>query len=118
MPAGFYAIEAEQGATFRRTVTWVDDASTPVILTNCSARMQVRKTKESAAPVLSLTTENGGITIGGPQGKLTLYVSATAMSQIPAGAYYYDLEVQFTNPEADVVRLLEGTFVVSREVTR
>ena len=56
-----------QGATFRKRLTWKGPlpAQTPIDLTGCTARMQVRPEVESSTVLLELTTANGGITLGG-----------------------------------------------------
>lgn len=106
-----------QGATFRKVVTWkVGDPAVPVDLTGCSARMHVRAKLEATTPLLVLTTENGGIALGGTEGTVTLYVSDSDTSALDWVAAVYDLEIEFTN--GDVRRLLYGAVTVSKEVTR
>lgn len=61
-----------QGATFRKRLTWKALSGTPIDLTGCTARMQVRSEVESDAVLLSLTTENSGITLGGATGTIDL----------------------------------------------
>lgn len=115
MPAGIYDITAEQGATFARTITWRDASATPINLTGCTAKMQVRKSVDADTAVLTLSSSSG-ITLGGTAGTVALEVTSTKMSQVPAGLYYYDLEL--TNVSGKVTRLLQGKFTVTREVTR
>jgi len=66
-----------QGATFRKRLTWKGPlpAQTPIDLTGCTARMQVRPEVESSTVLLELTTANGGITLGGVAGTIELFVS-------------------------------------------
>lgn len=117
MAAGAYNMTCEQGATFRRTFTWLDETEQPVNLTGCSARMQVRATHKAPTTWLSLTTAlNGGITLTPLEGKITMVLSATATAALPVGKGVYDLEVVMVN--GDVHRVLEGTFTVKPEVTR
>ena len=115
MPAGIYNIIAEQGATLSRTITWRDTNSQPINLTNYTARMQVRNDYDSPTAVLTLTTENGGITLGGAQGTVIMTVSASAMALIASGSYVYDLELVLSDV---VTRLIQGSFAVNAEVTR
>lgn len=115
MPAGNYNITAEQGATFTRVLTWTDSANAPINLTGYTARMQVRTDYASDSTVLSLTTENNAITLGGSAGTITLSISASSMTSIPVGIFVYDLELVSGTL---VVRLVEGTFSVKPEVTR
>lgn len=109
-----------QGATFRKRLRWSDKATgTPIDLTGCSARMQVRAEIDGTAVLLELTTENGGITLGSTAGTIDLYVGATATAAINWEGGVFDLEI--IHPGAlpdDVTRLAQGTVSVSPEVTR
>lgn len=109
-----------QGATFRKRLRWsVKATGVPIDLTGCTARMQVRA--ETSAPIVlqELTTENGGITLGGTAGTIDLYVGATATAAINWEGGVFDLEI--IHPGAlpdDVTRIAQGTVSVSPEVTR
>jgi hypothetical protein len=116
MSAGLYKIWFEQGATFNRVLTWRNPDATPIDLTGYTARMQVRPNKLSADVLLSLTTQNGRITLGGALGTITLDVDATVAATISAGQFVYDLEL--ISSAGEVTRLIEGAFVVDGEVTR
>lgn len=106
-----------QGATLEDVTTWrAGTPSVPVNLTGCTARMQVRRKITDADPLLSLTTENGGITLGGTAGTVTISMSATATAAIDWKGGVYDLEIQFG--DGRVRRLLAGSVSVSPEVTR
>jgi hypothetical protein len=116
----------EQGATFRRRFQYVsvtDGVETPIDLTGYTARMQVRSNIDSAGTILSLTTENGGIVLGGEMGYIDIYISATATAGLPVttttgiNAKYplYDLELVLGT---EVTRFMEGKFAVIGEVTR
>lgn len=118
MAAGIYDILCEQGATFTRELTWKQENGTPVNLTGYTARMQVRRAVSDSTAVVTLTTENGGITMPSPRasGKIVLLLSATATAGLPVIKGVYDLEV--VAPNSTVTRLLQGKFAVSAEVTR
>ena len=109
-----------QGATFRKRLRWTNKpAGTPLDLTGCKARMQARAEIDSTDVLLELTTENGGITLGGTAGTIDLYVGATATAAITWEGGVFDLEI--IHPGAlpdDVTRLAQGTISVSPEVTR
>ena len=115
MPAGNYDITCDQGATFSRVITWKNSNGTPIDLTNYTARMQVRANYPSTTVVLELTTVNGGITLGGALGTITLAATATTTAAIAADQYVYDLEL-ITG--SNVTRVVEGSFTVTPEVTR
>lgn len=106
-----------QGATFRKRLTWfAPDKVTPIDLTGCTARMQVRAEIESSTVLLELTTENSGIAIDGPQGALTLHAPPAATAAIAWQGGVWDLEV--AHPNGDVTRLAQGSISVIPEVTR
>lgn len=106
-----------QGATFRLTLT-LNTQSTGVAfdLTGYTARMQARASIDSDATYINLTTENGGITIDGSTGAITLFLSDTQTSQITQINGVYDLEL--ISGSGDVSRLSMGNVTLSREVTR
>lgn len=115
MRPGKYNFVCPQGATFSKQVSYLID-STPVDLTNYIARMQVREKHQSASPVVDLTTENGGLTLGGKAGSIQIDISASATQSLVPKNYVYDLEIESSG--GFVVRLIEGNFSVSPEVTR
>lgn len=112
-----YNLEINQGATLALVATWKDSAGTAVNLTGYTARLNVRETYSSASAILTLTTENGGITLGGSAGTITLSASATTTAALTAPfSGVYDLEL--VSGGGVVTRLLEGVATVSPEVTR
>lgn len=104
-----------QGADLDLIFTW-RAAGAPVNLTGCTARLQVRSDIDSIV-LLELTTENGGIQLGGATGTVRRYMNPAATAAIvPWEEAVYDLEIMF--PSGSVRRLLAGNATVSREVTR
>lgn len=77
--------------------------------------MQVRDGRCSQAIVVTLSTANGRIALGGAAGTVTLTITAADSALLPIGEFVYDLELTIG---ATVTRLLSGTFTVSGEVTR
>ena len=117
MPAGELNLYIEQGATFRKTLTWKTGTPAALVnLTGYTARLQVRDKVTSDTALLSLTTENDGIILGGAAGTIALYVSAADTSAIAWKKGVYDLEM--IAPNGDVRRLVAGSVEVSQEVTR
>jgi hypothetical protein len=104
-----------KGSTFSRTLTW-KISSTPVNLTNYTARMQARASVTSATVVLDLTTANGKITLGGTAGTITLTLSAADTAAVVQSSLAYDLEL--VSAGGVVTRLVEGQIVLTPEVTR
>lgn len=115
MAAGKYNIIIEQGATFRLPLTWKSSDGAPYDLTGYTARMQVRQYKEAGTALVNLTTENGGIALGGIAGTVVVTISATTTATLPACEGVYDLELI---NGSTITRLLEGKATISREVTR
>lgn len=115
MPAGTYNIVCDQGSTLSRVITWKNSSGTPINLTSYTARMQVRDGYSATSSLLSLTTENGGITLGGALGTITLVASATDTAALTPDQYVYDLEM-ITG--STVTRLVQGSFTVTPEVTK
>lgn len=113
---GSYSFTIYQGATFSRVLTWKDEAGTLINLTGFTARMHIRTSKDAAAPFVTLTTENGGITLGGALGTITLAIAAAATAILSEESGVYDLEL--VSGTGVVTRLLEGAVTVSKEVTR
>lgn len=116
-----------QGAQFVQRLEWKDDQDPPqpIDLTGYTARMQVRRLRNSDEILLELTTADGRITLGDPtptDGVIILEIDATDTAALPATPsdrkWRYDLElIPGGDPEA-VRRLLMGKFIVDLEVTR
>lgn len=107
----------DQGSTFRKHLLWkVGTSQVPANLTGCTARMQIRSEVASPDVLLTLTTENGGITLGGVTGTIDLYISASATTNITWEEAVYDIEFVF--PNGDVQRKIYGAVAVSLEITR
>ncbi len=109
-------LQIYQGATFRKRLRWLNPDQTPIDLTGCTARMQVREEVESTAVLLELTTENGSIVLGGTVGTVELLVDADTTAAITWDGGAWDLEI--VHPGGEVTRLAQGSLCVSPEVTR
>lgn len=117
--AGVYPIEFDGGSTLRRVITWKQsDNVTPVDLTGYTARMHVRPSVESTEVLLTCTTENGRITLGGAAGTVTLLVDAETTADLAGTSAKYDLELVSADATPVVTRLIEGKFKAKLEVTR
>lgn len=114
--AGQLDITIEQGANYRLSMTYKNDDGSPVNLSQYIARMQVRRRHSSPEVLLELTTENGGIALGGAAGTIILDALAIFTETMPPKLCWYDLEI--VNQVGFVTRLLEGTAFVTPEVTR
>ena len=116
MTAGNYSLTVEQGATLSLVITYKDSAGSAINLTGFTARMALRSDIEDSSAVLTLTTENGRIALGGGAGTVTLTVSAADTAGLTAGNGVYDLEL--ISSGGVVTRLIEGSYSIVREVTR
>jgi hypothetical protein len=111
-----YDLTIRQGATWVQALRWEDSASVPVDLTGYTARMQVRPVVQSPTVIISLTTENGRITLGGATGNITLNLDAETTAAIEQPNGVYDLELE--SADGTVTALLGGRVRFPREVTR
>lgn len=142
MPASRYDIYAEQGTTFKLHLDYKYQGGTGIDLSNFTGEIQVRRSSKDSGILIFLTDNGvtgGGITgefnIGGGiagvggisfntaidgtdgyTGGILFRVDSTTMKNVPSGKHFYDFEM--TNTLGEVMRLIEGTFEVSREITR
>ena len=78
--------------------------------------MDLRETPESSSPVITLTTANNRIALGGAAGTVTLSITAADTANLTAGDGVYDLEV--VDGSSGVYRILEGTYTIRRNISR
>jgi hypothetical protein len=86
----------------------------PLDLTGFTGRMQIRPSVKSDTTLVSLTTENGGMTLDSGGG-IALLISSTATAALTFTKGVYDLELV---NGSTVYRLVGGDITVSPEVTR
>ena len=126
MSAGKYDINAEQGSTFSLTLTYKDSSGSVIDVSSNTARMQVRKSELASSKLLDIDTNGvtGGITGGtggitmnasGITGNINVAVDATTMTNVPAGRFFYDLELV---DGTTVTKLIKGKFTNNGEITR
>lgn len=106
-----YTLTAWEGATFRKSITVLSGGlgSDPMRLVGFSAAMNIRPAP-GADPAFTLTSADGGITIIGLAGSLTLFIAATDTATLTSGVY--DLSVTAAAGSGDTSALLWGTFRV------
>ena len=115
-----------QGATFFESWEWStapneDSPYTPVDLTGCTARMQIRAKIEATTPLLTLTTENGGIALDANGGiELSIDADDTYPDLTPpidrdGEIWYHDLLI--TAPDGTRDRLYQGVIIVQPGIT-
>lgn len=107
-----------QGAAFELALSFRDAATgDPLDLSGRTGRMHIRAAMEDPDPLVDLTTQNGRIAIDGPEGRVTLRLTAevTAALPLPAGGVF-DLELVALDGGVD--RVLMGRVRLDPEVTR
>jgi len=119
MAAGKKDLVIEQGAEFALTITYKVSGAA-VDLTDYSAYMQVRETKEAATAILDLNSDGGGIVLGGTAGTIAITVSGSADStpntyDLDFDVAVYDLKL--VDGSGETLRLLEGSVTLNRQVT-
>lgn len=119
MAAGKKDLVIEQGAEFALTITYKVSGAA-VDLTDYSAYMQVRETKEAATAILDLNSDGGGIVLGGAAGTIAITVSGSVDStpntyDLDFDVAVYDLKL--VDGSGETLRLLEGSVTLNRQVT-
>lgn len=126
MRAGTYNFTCEQGATFTRLIELEEpdlvadptgETFVPLNISGYTARMQVRRTVDSANTLVTLTTENGGLTVNpsDEENQILISMSDSVTASISTSGVY-DLEIE--SPDGTVSRILQGAVNLSPEVTR
>jgi len=129
--AGVYNITIEQGSTFGRLIAieQPDLATDPTgqtfenfDLSGFTARMHIRRTIDTATPMITLTTENGRIAInpniaGAPSknNEISLMITADDTATITTSGVY-DLEI--VSAGGTVSKVIRGDVTLIPEVTR
>ena len=112
-------IEIDKGSTFRSSLIWlIGTPSIPKPLTGYKARMQIRTDEDSVTILHEMTTENGGIAIDEPNGKISLFISDSASAAFDWDEAVYGLELIDDADTGDVRRLVYGEIEAFNEVTR
>ena len=116
MAAGYHHFIIEQGATFKHTLTLKDASDSLINLSGYSAEMDLRKNQDDTNEVITLTIANNRITMGGSAGTVVLEISASDSSNLLVGDGVYDIDLTDSNGKVD--RIMEGTFSVRGNVSR
>lgn len=111
----------KQGSTFGPMVaTLTNPDLTPVNLTACIIRGQIRKKALDATIVASfvvaITNEPGGVFEFGLTDEVTAIITADEIMQKPGSKYVWDMELE--DSLGRVIPLYYGDVTVFREVTR
>ena len=108
----------DAGADYSMVVSvFTDETNTTLLnLTGYTARMMLKTGYNAATPAISLTSPSGGLVIDGPNGTMTVTMTSAQTTLLTDPSYVYDLEI--VSPGGQVTRVLQGTFMVSPEVTK
>lgn len=89
---------------------------TPINLTGYTAQMQIRSAVDSATALVTLTTSNGGIVLGGTAGTIELLITSTATAAFDWEDAVYSL--QLTSSGGVVAVLLQGSIHIDTDATQ
>jgi hypothetical protein len=84
----------KNGDTWRFSFVWSNN-NTPIDLTGCTAKMQIRDS--SGTLLATASSANSEITIIGSTGTVNVVFPAATTATIPAGSYLSDLQVTFAD---------------------
>lgn len=93
----------------------VIEYNAPVDLAGVTARMHIREKLESPTPLLTLTTENGGIIVDNVTKTISLFIDDVATSALTFTSAVYSLELV---KSGDVIPFVNGNISLVKEVTR
>lgn len=106
----------EIGSTLNILYVWSDSAGVPRNLTGWTAQAMARAQMDAPVPFMNLTTENGGIELGGSAGTIRLLCDNTKTAKFPSVNGVWDLKL--TDNTGNVYFLLYGNFVTYKRATR
>tara|TARA_R110001592_G_scaffold41446_1_gene135163 strand:- start:1785 stop:2138 length:354 start_codon:yes stop_codon:yes gene_type:complete len=116
MSAGYHHFIIEQGATFGQTLTLYDSSNTLINLTGyASGSMSLKESPDASANIITLTTANNRMTLGGSAGTVILTISATDTANLTPDDGVFDLEI--VSGAGVISRLIEGTYSIRRNIT-
>lgn len=109
--AGKHNIVAKQGITFKLNFK-IETNGVGWDLSAATAVMAVKQSYTSTTKLLNLSV-GSGITMDSA-GNVAVLVADTVMATLPAGRWVYDFQV---NTGSETIDLLEGRFIINREVS-
>lgn len=108
---GKHPLKIWKGATFKKVLVLRtgDEDSAPRDLTGYTAKLVLKKTDGTLLE--TLTTENGGVALGGVEGTIRLYISDDDTQGFPWKSAQYELFLIDSDGDSDV--LLYGSVRVN-----
>lgn len=109
---------AQYNISIWRNDTWsqvmvITANDVPVSLLGAEVEIQVRKKPNSTDAEMTLTEQNGGITVGGVNNN---QITINYPVDIAAGTYVYDMVVLF--PNGNEKTYIWGNFIVYEDITK
>jgi hypothetical protein len=109
---------AQYNISIWRNDTWsqvmvITANEVPVSLVGAEVEIQVRKKPNSTDAEMTLTEQNGGITVGGVNNN---QITINYPVDIAAGTYVYDMVVVF--PNGNEKTYIWGNFIVYEDITK
>lgn len=104
-----------QGYTFNDVWYWENEDGTPVDLTTYTATIQARYNLTDSSPFLTLSTSNGGITLGGTAGSILVNMSSAATATLTPGEGVWNLQMVGGGISG---ALLQGIIIIQEMPTR
>ena len=117
MAAGELSFSLEDGVAYPVSLTWEDSGGTPIDLTGYTAKLQVRQGYDSLTVLMTKSTANGDIVLGGAAGTIVWTFSA-ADANTAAGWGFPIFDLLMTANSGQTTRLVAGTISASPAVTR
>lgn len=106
-----------QGDFYAARFKFADNAGVAINITGWTFQAMLRAALADPAPLLTLTSANGGFLIlDGPNGRLQLQITGTQALALPAGRVLFD--VQRTDIIPGPTFQFGGYFLVKQPVTR
>lgn len=109
---GNFNFTVYQGYTLGQQFFWTDQNNNPIDLTGYNSILDAKYSLTDTNPFLSLSTSNGGITLGGTAGTITLAMSTAQTSALTPGIGIYNLQI--TDSLGNVNPLMYGTLIVQQ----
>lgn len=100
----------DQGSTYSVTLDLTDENGDVIDLSGYVANSQIRKWYTSSTPAATFTTS-----INASSGELVLTLTANQTSNLVAGRYVYDVEL---DNNGIISRIVEGIVTVTPQVTK
>lgn len=107
---GKFNLIAVKGSTFQKRITYYvdEEGTTPYNLTGYTADLVIHS--NSGSTLRTMTTENGGIALGGATGTIDLLITATDTTNLTWSTGLYSLTIESSAHVRDTI--LRGGFSV------